>query len=112
MTPMIERRRRRLARSADGAKRSLDERLRPRQADPALLGLVSVPVNERLHVALGVDEAQRLDGRALGLVQIRGRNEAARDHRIAQQRVLRDRKAMAGAEAGSCTAPTSSSAKS
>jgi len=84
----------RLTRPADGAERPLNQRFRPGQADASLFRVGQRSCAHRLDVTLGVNESQGLHRRSLRLVDTRGRHEPARDHRVAKQGVLRDRKAM------------------
>ena len=78
---------------ADGAKRSLDERRRPRKSEHAQLGLGQRALVRR-RCSSRVDERELLDRRARGARAGAPARPAPRRGRVAEERVLRDRKSV------------------
>src|SRR5688572_1253239 len=81
--------------AADRPQRSLDEVRRPGESNAPLLLVSQRSRRDARDVSLGVDEAERVERGALRLVQLRRRYETLGDDAVAQQRVLRDGKAVA-----------------
>ena len=87
-----------LTRSTDSTKRALDQGLGPGEPDATQLRIRQRPCRDRVHIPPGVHEQERIDRRALGLVQVGWSDEPSRHHRVAKQGVLRDRKPVIGRE--------------
>ena len=85
---------RRRERGADRAPRPLDHHFRPREADPPLRFGRKRAVRDPVDVAGVVDEPQRVPGNRLGERQVLGAQDALAEDPLAEQPVLRHRKAM------------------
>ena len=85
-------------RATHRAVRALDERRRPRKAQPADLRRIELAVGESLHVRRVMRQPQLICTRPLRLEHAVRPRHPLRQHPLAQHRVLRDRKAMRSGE--------------